>query len=1040
MKQPHDEFKPAKLAPPRPPGPARSRSRRKDKPREDTSISQPQQHTVSETKIQTIFTKESRQRLINRHNNSSDNLSSSQNSDTSQMASLVFTDYDEVFDEIDALNPHEHEGGDLIDTSSRSAPGVFYQSTSTTHSSFGHSQASLQASLAASARSGLGPFSTYSSLSHSASTHHYVPTDYDTLMSKTKDGSLAEILQGYDEKPADKSVVVAMKKDPLKLSNIVEMHESASSNLDEEALENLRSSITLEDDRKRDSVVGGKEISDMSLEEQADLLQRSARSLFKDEEQHEIKILSSVDWSSLNKSCKCAKNAFRDSDYSGQMVVKNMFLKNLNALIAQCNLYVSMNDDGGGDADVEKIAQLTTDTKRALRFGMSSLSPPREDDSEAPAELSVSGGSKPKLGKDFRDDVERYRSGRRFRQELQDAAVKSEAEEEEHSRLGLHLPLVDIILGTKPRVSTGHLSASIQKDQYTIQILAARMLCNIVTDNPMAAEIVLMDVPFGPNNEESDRRMSMPYNGDPLMNNDIVLCFSDLITATAKLGSSTDPEREALAAVAAALHNLLASLETRDSLIELDNELKRREHVKSKRARAVRSRRSSSFMGGNNSDDDLSMTKPLDAGFDAVYNRQLMNALLRNILPAHQVMMEARSMSVGGTANRPKFQAPKSANDQVHSFGDTSDSATEWISLIIERMASRGLLPQMFQSAGGIRGKSVTPEQVVLTSCIRQAVDDYHSARGPMGETGEFGRRRLSIAAKSAGVTTLSRPHPLWGRVNEEFGGGNGAVSPLSGVKTGTTKSAQKPTIFNSSVVPNLLFLANEVERMYTHTKELDSNPSEVLYDGEISCTLRVIEDIRDILGQCMGRHDTNPSEKSKLCTLSEARSVLGRETSIITHCLCDLANLLDSALARNTGKNARDLYLSAKEQHSAIVSVRLIANMVYQCRYNQDILRIIPIPSTKQLSTITAERRVGIHVVLSTTSLAPTCLSLREWCIVAIRNAVENNEANAEAVRLLEAQNTLGDTPELRRMGMKVNMDAKGKVRVQKRDGFDRC
>jgi hypothetical protein len=71
-------------------------------------------------------------------------------------------------------------------------------------------------------------------------------------------------------------------------------------------------------------------------------------------------------------------------------------------------------------------------------------------------------------------------------------------------------------------------------------------------------------------------------------------------------------------------------------------------------------------------------------------------------------------------------------------------------------------------------------------------------------------------------------------------------------------------------------------------------------------------------------------------------------------------------------------------------------------------------------------------------TSLAPTCLSLREWCIVAIRNAVENNEANAEAVRLLEAQNTLGDTPELRRMGVKVNMDAKGKVRVQKRDGFD--
>lgn len=941
------------------------------------------------------------------------------------MASVVFTDYDEVFDEIDALNPHEHEGGDLVDTSSRSAPGVLCQSTSTAghSSSLGHSQASL----AASARSGLGPFSNYSSLSHSASTQHYVPTDYETLMNKTKDGSLAEILQGYDDKPSERHVRAV--KDQLKLSNIVELQDSTSSNFDEEALESLRASLSL-DDMKRESVVGGKGISDMSLEEQAELLCRSARSLFKDEEQHEVKILSSMDWNSLNKSCKCAKNAFRDSDYSGQMVVKNMFLKNLNALIAQCNLYVSMNDDDG-EADVERITQITTATKRALRFGMSSLSPPREDDSEAPVELSVPGGSKPKIGTDFRDDVERYRSGRRFRQELQDAAVKSEADEDEHSRLGLHLPLVDIILGTRPTTTRGHLSSSVEKDQYTIQILAARMLCNIVTDNPVSAEIVLMDVPFGPNNEETERRMSLPFSGDPLRNMDIVLCWSDLVAATAKLGSSTDPDREVLAAVVAALHNLLASLETRDSLIELDNELKRREHLKSKRARAIRSRRSSSFMN-NNSDDDSSTANPLDAGFDAVYNRQLMNALLRNILPAHQVIMESKSMSAGGNASRPKFSAPKTPNDHSHSFGDTSDSATEWASLIIERMASRGLLPQMFQSAGGIRGRSVTPEQVVLMSCIRQAVDDYHSARTPTGETGEFGRRRLSIAAKSAGVTTLSRPHPLWGRVNEEFG--VGGTGPLNDAKKAAAKKPQKPTIFNSSVVPNLLFLANEVDRMYSHTVELNSNPSEILYDGELSCTLRVIEDIRDILGQCLGRHNTNPSEKNKQCTLPEARSVLGRETSVITHCLFDLANLLDSALTRNAGKNARDLYLSPQEQHSAIVMVRLIGNMVYQCRYNQDMLRIVPIPLLNQPNA-NAEQRVGLHVILSTTSLAPTCLSLREWCIVAIRNAVESNEANAEAVRQLEAQNTLGDTPELRRMGMKVNMDAKGKIRVQKRD-----
>ena len=855
---------------------------------------------------------------------------------------------------------------------------------------------------------------------------HFVPTDYETLMNKTKDGSLAELLRSYEESSSS----LLPKNDPLKLSNILELQDSATStNISEEALEYARNS-SHNNQLDRSSVVGGTPISQMSLQEQATLLQRSNRSLFADEDHHEVKILSSVDWNSLTKSCKCAKNAFRDSDFSGNVVVKNMFLTNLNALIAQCNMYVSY--DGNEEDTVERITQLTTDTKRALRFGMCSLSPPREEDPQSTSlELSsiVSEGmKKPKIGSDFRDDVERYRSGRIFRQELQDAAVKSEAnEDEDHQRLGLHLSLVAIILGTRPTVSRGHVPASVEKDQHIIQILAARVLCNIVTDNPVSSEIVLMDVPFGPNNEETERRMSMPlFNGDPSNDIDIVLCWSDLVAATSKL-YSTDPEREALAAVAAALHNLLASLETRDSLIELNNELKRRSKLRNKRTRAILLRRQSSHMYSNSSDDDSSASKPLDAGFDAVYNRQLMNALLRNILPARAVIMGSQ-YALKGNSGRPKFQAPMDTKDQSESLGDSSDSATEWVSLIIERMASRGLLPQMYQSAGGPKGKSVTPEQVVLLSCVRQAIDDYHSARTQNGEVGEFGRRRLSIAAKSAGVTTLSRPHPLWGRVNEEFSDRNDEFN-----------SNKKPQVQNNSssrVVPILLFLANEAARLYTHNKSIHENPSEVLYDGELGCTLRVIEDIRDIIGQCLGGHNANISEKNKQCSLPEARTVLGRETLIITHCLFDLAQLLDSTLARNIGRNARDLYLTREEQRSAIVMVRLIGNMAYQCRYNQDMLRIIHIPFSEQSSSTNSLKRVGLHVILSTTSLAPTCLSLREWCIVAIRNAVDGNEANAEAVRLLEAQNTIENTPELQRMGLKVKLD-KGKVSVQKRDGF---
>jgi hypothetical protein len=77
---------------------------------------------------------------------------------------------------------------------------------------------------------------------------------------------------------------------------------------------------------------------------------------------------------------------------------------------------------------------------------------------------------------------------------------------------------------------------------------------------------------------------------------------------------------------------------------------------------------------------------------------------------------------------------------------------------------------------------------------------------------------------------------------------------------------------------------------------------------------------------------------------------------------------------------------------------------------------------------------RTGLHVLLSATSLGPACLTLREWCIVAIRNAVENNEANVEMVRRLEASEVLEGRP-LRNLAVKFDLDEKGNVRVQKRD-----
>jgi hypothetical protein len=163
---------------------------------------------------------------------------------------------------------------------------------------------------------------------------------------------------------------------------------------------------------------------------------------------------------------------------------------------------------------------------------------------------------------------------------------------------------------------------------------------------------------------------------------------------------------------------------------------------------------------------------------------------------------------------------------------------------------------------------------------------------------------------------------------------------------------------------------------------------------------------------------------------------VLGRETTLIANCCEDLARIVDVSSANNSGKSARELNLSSDDQETAISTVRLIGNLVYQCQYNQDLLRSTLVVSKSDLKDGNSSgiSRTGLHVLLSATSLGHACFTIREWCIVAIRNAVENNEANIEMVRGLEANEALGDTPELKKLGVKVDLDDKGNVRVQKR------
>jgi hypothetical protein len=962
----------------------------------------------------------------------------------------------DLFDEIDELNPHDrNEGGKVVVVSDR-------QDSVSVSSSVSFSRSyNLLGSMTSTSR-----FNVSSSLPQSvlgSSSSSTARADCESLAASINDnGNLVEMIAAMEDR---------MKSE----GDVVDRRGSG-----------------------RESIVGGRAASEMSFEEQRKLFapSRSKGSLVIDYDSsdeggtnddahlggeevivspsppsiafannaHGNKIVSSVDWSSLRKSCKLAKTAFQDFA-SGQNVVKNMFVSHLGPLTAAVTLYAKRHCGKRADrieehSSLAEIKAHTTEAKAALKFAMSCLVLPRIDDAQEAGRKSPARAADGSSSSEEQDGVERYRIARQFRQELQEATVRGFASrsssydnlEDEHGEhgasrhhYGLQIPLVEIINSdrswhypeegvTMPAAidddKRAEIVSSIERGKQRVRVLAARLLCNIVTDSPLAAEIVLRDVPFSPNPDLIEMRMAGLILGSKeranrgIADNDGLIHWSDLVVNTAKVHAAEvggrlgdiPEDREVLAAVAAALHNLLTSLEARESLLELDEEMKRRERSKKRREElheAAKQRQMGKPVRDSLLDEEMHHSeKPIDVGFEVASDGVLLNGLLRSILPAKAVLMQSAFEKERKSPSRPKLIPPISPED-------VSDSATEWITLLLERIASRGLLSKMLRSAGG-KTNSITPEQVVLVSCIRQAVDDYHSTMSPPGETGGL--------TKSAGMALTTRPHPLWGRTDSSV--------------SGWSSTASDPR----TAVPILLSLANEVEEIRLRADALRQGQCADMYDGEEDCTIRIIDDLCDILAQSLARHAGPNINGSKRGFVADARSVIGRETSLISSCCKDLGRILDRALADNAGRKARELMLSPQDQQTAIMMVRLIGNIVYQCRYNQDLLRIIPIPvlevkAVDEKSTPGRTNnglpieRTGLHVILSATSLAPACFTLREWCIVAIRNAVEGNDANAETVRRLEANQVLSDTHELRQIGVKIDMDAKGNVRVKRRE-----
>ena len=154
--------------------------------------------------------------------------------------------------------------------------------------------------------------------------------------------------------------------------------------------------------------------------------------------------------------------------------------------------------------------------------------------------------------------------------------------------------------------------------------------------------------------------------------------------------------------------------------------------------------------------------------------------------------------------------------------------------------------------------------------------------------------------------------------------------------------------------------------------------------------------------------------------TTASIRHKLG-ETELIQLLCEELGQLYDKLLLRNNGRKSRDILVKDDEQAKLTVLVRLLGNLAFACPFNQDLLR----------TTRISPERSGLHILLSCTSFAHACFTLREWAVVAIRNVLHENIANQQVVAELEAQQAV-QSEELRDMGIRVELDcSKGQVSV---------
>jgi hypothetical protein len=322
----------------------------------------------------------------------------------------------------------------------------------------------------------------------------------------------------------------------------------------------------------------------------------------------------------------------------------------------------------------------------------------------------------------------------------------------------------------------------------------------------------------------------------------------------------------------------------------------------------------------------------------------------------------------------------KTVNESLNKEEDTeptadcNDSATEWISILLMKLCRMGMLPEIYQSAGsGELSGLVYPEQTILLHCLREDVES---------------------TVIEDHRDTFNQSNPLGGEAGEE------------------------------GRVASHLFLVQQSSRIRLAAATNDDGGDSM----HITLGKSALATILDILAEVLGVNTMDAG-------LTRIR--IAEETSFLQETSLDLGRVVDHLSVSNSGRTTRQLTMLDEERQAVTVLVRLLGNLCFLCRQNQDLLRTTLVPSTRpdDSDSVAQQKRNALHVLLSCTSFSYTCFTLREWAVVAIRNVLDNNKENQAEVAKLDSQQPV-QSAELDAMGVRVDLDSRGKVSVVNLEG----